>query len=272
LTTHRLIGTVNKTGWLLRQHTTHDSCEDPTTPRDSVWAAVNDDLPLFPRPDSHDSRLLSPPTDLRSSIATMCIAELNVSTLPCRHRWYHLNQACHSERNLSNCPQKLALSGWEIKCDFCPFCASWDLDMESYRLVGNDRSPSIGGLSRSPSAKLSLASTRRDSRRGSLARSDSSSSIALAASEKNRAQNLRLDAYLSTRPEKILMMDVPAALDEQEEDVPPSPTTSGSSGDGGNASGLEAALPAPGAAAKRGSGRFSRSWNKSKRLSMQFFK
>ncbi|KAB2575984.1 hypothetical protein BFW01_g2528 [Lasiodiplodia theobromae] len=143
----------------------------------------------------------------------MCVAELNVSNLPCRHRWYHLLRPCSPTTNLSNCPNKLGIEGWETKCDFCPYCAAWNLSNTDFRLVGNDRSPSVGGLSRSPSANYgsttTLTSARRDSRRASLARTDSTSSIpALGLSvvektgEKNRAINSRLDAYLGKHPER----------------------------------------------------------------------
>ena len=57
----------------------------------------------------------------------MCIAELNVSLLSCRHRWYHMVRPCQPSAHLSNCGQKLCLSGWEIKCDFCPYCSGWNL-------------------------------------------------------------------------------------------------------------------------------------------------
>lgn len=143
----------------------------------------------------------------------MCVAELNVSVLPCRHRWYHLLRPCSPTTNLSNCPNKLGIEGWETKCDFCPYCSSWNLSNTDFRLVGNDRSPSVGGLSRSPSVNYgsttTLTTARRDSRRASLSRTDSASSIpALGLSvvektgEKNRAISARLDAYLGKNPER----------------------------------------------------------------------
>lgn len=161
----------------------------------------------------------------------MCVAELNVSTLPCRHRWYHLLRPCTSSTNLANCTSKLGLEGWEIKCDFCPYCSSWNLEPAQYRLVGNDRAPSVGGLSRSPS--FSLSSTRRDSRRESLARTDSSSSVQMmVAGEKNRALNARIDAYLSTLPERLLQAESKSpkmeAVDENT-GSPPSPASEESS-------------------------------------------
>lgn len=140
----------------------------------------------------------------------MCIAELNVSLLPCKHRWYHLSRSCSPNTDLSNCTKKLALTGWEIKCDFCPYCSAWNLPTSEYRLVGNDRAPAIGGLSRTPS--LSLTTTRRESRRGSLARTDSSNSIAMMAQEKNRALNARVDAYLRVTTDSAPPSPYPAPL------------------------------------------------------------
>lgn len=144
----------------------------------------------------------------------MCVAELNVSMLPCRHRWYHLVRSCSPSTTLANCPGKLGISGWEIKCEFCPFCAGWNLSTSEYRLVGNDRAPSVGGLSRTPS--LSLTTTRRESRRGSLSRSDSNTSITMMAQEKNRAMNARVDAYFRVPPPPEAS-SVPAPLQEVDE-------------------------------------------------------
>jgi hypothetical protein len=124
----------------------------------------------------------------------MCIAELNCSVLPCRHRWYHLSRPCSPSSNLSTCGKKLAITGWEIKCDFCPYCSGWNLSNSEYRLIGTDSSPASGGLSRTPS--LTLNTTRREMRRGSLSRSSSSTSLTMMqAQEKNRALNDRVNAY-----------------------------------------------------------------------------
>ncbi|KAF2712497.1 hypothetical protein K504DRAFT_359112, partial [Pleomassaria siparia CBS 279.74] len=162
----------------------------------------------------------------------MCVAELNVSLLPCRHRWYHLVRNCSPSTNLSNCGSKLAISGWEIKCDFCPYCSRWDLSNSEYRLVGNDRAPAVGGLSRVPS--LTLTTTRRESRRGSLSRTDSNTSITMMAQEKNRAMNARVDAYfrVASAPPEIAL---PSSLAEVEEDnviMVSSPSDTSSEGHG----------------------------------------
>ncbi|KAF2464699.1 uncharacterized protein BDR25DRAFT_94734 [Lindgomyces ingoldianus] len=153
----------------------------------------------------------------------MCVAELNVSLLPCRHRWYHLTRSCSPSTNLANCGAKLGITGWEIKCDFCPYCSGWNLSTSEYRLVGNDRTPSIGGLSRTPS----LAATRRDSRRGSLARSDSSTSITMMAQEKNRAMNARVDAYFRV---PVQTSALPEVEDEVDGIIATSPSDTASEG------------------------------------------
>ncbi len=170
----------------------------------------------------------------------MCVAELNVSTLPCQHRWYRLLRSCAPHRNLSNCPSKLQLEGWEAKTDACPYCTSWTPapDAQQFRLVGNDRHPSVGGLSRTLSTSspvVSLSHTRRDyARRGSLNRSDSSSSVlAQAAGSKNRAMNLRVDAYLTSTPEQIASASAASSPDRRDSDEddgqPATPASSGSS-------------------------------------------
>ena len=137
----------------------------------------------------------------------MCVAELNVSTLECRHRWYRLLRSCSPTTNLENCPQKLKLEGWESKVGSCPWCdQDTPTDPQEYRLVGNDRVPSIGGLSRvssSTNIEPTLVSSRRESRSGSIAHTDSSTSLIDAAGEKNRAQNMRIQWYLTSRLEAI---------------------------------------------------------------------
>jgi hypothetical protein len=143
----------------------------------------------------------------------MCVAELNVSLNSCSHRWYHLVRPCVEGANLQSCPSKLALEGWEIKCDFCPFCACWPLSGGEWMLLGGNphsRSSSFSSpLSRTPSLTTSVAAARRDSRRNSSARSDTSSIMSAAGSpvyyagEKNRAMNQRVDSYFVQLPETI---------------------------------------------------------------------
>jgi hypothetical protein len=101
-----------------------------------------------------------------------------------------------------NCPSKLGISGWEIKCEFCPFCSGWNVDPSEYRLIGNDRAGSLGSLgalARTPS--LSLSATRRESRTSSFSTVDSNSGIAAMASEKNKAMNERVNAYFARAPQ-----------------------------------------------------------------------
>lgn len=131
----------------------------------------------------------------------MCVAELCVTNLPCQHRWYHLVRPCSPSSNLSTCGKKLGISGWEVKCDYCPYCQGHVSEFE-YRLIGDGPAPPVGslsGLARAHSTSLNAA--RRDIRLDEVTRSDSAtsvgskSSLVSAASEKNRAMNSRLDAY-----------------------------------------------------------------------------
>lgn len=195
----------------------------------------------------------------------MCIAELNVSILPCRHRWYHLQRSCSPSANLANCPAKLGITGWEIKCDFCPFCSGWNLAKSEYRLLGNDRSPSVGGiggagtLSRTPS--LTLTSARRESRRGSLSRTDSSSSITMMAQEKNRAMNARVDAYFRVAPEVAPLTEEPDEINMPT--ISPSDTSS---------EGHDSVRQSSTSSQTDKSGFMKRMRRKSKRLSLSIFK
>ncbi|KAF2687253.1 hypothetical protein K458DRAFT_295828 [Lentithecium fluviatile CBS 122367] len=199
----------------------------------------------------------------------MCIAELNVSLLPCRHRWYHLTRACSPSANLSNCGGRLGISGWEIKCDFCPYCASWNVSNTEYRLVGNDRAPAVGGLSRTPS--LTLTTTRRETRRGSLSRSDSNTSITMMAQEKNRAMNARVDAYFRVPTAEVAAMPSPYPAPVREVDdeegsnlaISPSDTSS---------EGQESVRHSPPSSAVDKPSILGKMKRKSKRLSMSIFK
>ncbi|KAF2033735.1 hypothetical protein EK21DRAFT_58161 [Setomelanomma holmii] len=139
----------------------------------------------------------------------MCVAELCVTVLPCQHRWYHLVRPCSPSSNLSTCGKKLGISGWEVKCDFCPYCQGHVSEFE-YRLIGDGPAPPVGslsGLARAHSTSLNAA--RRDIRLDEVTRTDSAtsvgskSSLVIAASEKNRAMNDRLDAYFFTNDSPV---------------------------------------------------------------------
>ncbi|KAF1812735.1 hypothetical protein P152DRAFT_448865 [Eremomyces bilateralis CBS 781.70] len=110
----------------------------------------------------------------------MCLADLHLSTLPCKHRYYRLLRPCTPGHNLLNCPMKLALSGWESRSASCPFCISVDpsgnscaVDYTTYRLI----TETSLGLTTRVSRSSSLADTRRATRSASLSnamkRSDS---------------------------------------------------------------------------------------------------
>lgn len=197
----------------------------------------------------------------------MCIAELNVSLLPCRHRWYHLSRSCSPSANLANCPGKLGLAGWEIKCDFCPYCAGWNLSNSEYRLVGNDRAPAVGGLSRTPS--LTLTTSRREIRRGSLSRSDSNTSITMMAQEKNRAMNARVDAYFRVPTETPIPSPYPAPLHEVDDEDNGNLTTSPSDT---SSEGHESLRQPSTSSQNDKKGIMMKMRRKSKRLSLSLFK
>ena len=201
---------------------------------------------------------------LSQRISKMCLAELSVSTLDCRHRWYHLVRSCSSSTNLENCPDKLKIEGWESKTASCPWCdQDTSTDPQEYRLVGNDKTPSIGGLSRASSTtniEPTLISSRHESRRGSLARTDSSTSLTEAAGERNRAQNMRIQWYLTTRLEAIA-----------QEETKERPTTSRRS----SATGLPLSpTPTNGSSSttSENGGIFGKGWKKGKQISRGFFR
>ncbi|KAI9751940.1 MAG: hypothetical protein M4579_005823 [Chaenotheca gracillima] len=142
----------------------------------------------------------------------MCVAELRVSVTPCQHRWYQLLRNCQPAHHLSNCPGKLAIQGWEKKCDSCPWCARHeDLSDRDCRLIGSDRTPTRGGLGFLPlqSQFDPRSRARRDSLKSNLSTSSSSSysyssaeledSLMRSSSVRNREQNQRIEAILPTQ-------------------------------------------------------------------------
>lgn len=149
----------------------------------------------------------------------MCVAELCVTVLPCQHRWYHLVRPCTPSSNLSTCGKKLGISGWEVKCEICPYCQGHVSEFE-YKLIGDGPAPPVGSLSGLARAhSVSLNAARRDIRLDNITRTDSAtsvgskSSLVTAASEKNRAMNSRLDAYFFPSADQ----PYPAVLQDDDE-------------------------------------------------------
>jgi hypothetical protein len=69
----------------------------------------------------------------------MCIAKLCVTMRPCQHRWYLLDQRCAPSSNLSTCDKRLGISGWEVKCEYWPYC--YGHSGSEYKLIGVDSLP-----------------------------------------------------------------------------------------------------------------------------------
>lgn len=81
----------------------------------------------------------------------------------------------------------------------------------------------------------------------------------MAAQEKNRALNARVDAYLNTCPEKSVLMEQRTGEDEADGVGPPSPSDTGSEGQEGSQGDGKAGL-------------WGKGWKKSKRFSKGLFK
>jgi hypothetical protein len=169
----------------------------------------------------------------------MCIVALNRTTAACGHAYFQLTKPCQPTASLASCPTKISIAGWESRVDACAFCSgAASLDGASYRLLGyEDAAVGPGSLSRTNSLSTmttsSMTSARRDSRRGSLARSDSSTGSAgtgtgtgayamgytsaaggailfntpngAATSDRNIHRNQRIDTYLSELPENVYL-------------------------------------------------------------------
>ena len=140
----------------------------------------------------------------------MCVAGLNVSTQPCRHRWYELIRSCSVEHNLANCPSKLQLEGWETRKQVCPWCdSSGDYEelIPTHRLFGSTSSAS-GSTSSSPvisaMGKPQLKRCDTDSTLSSLTRTRSFSTNGSERGHKHREMNDRFNLYLTTLPHEVL--------------------------------------------------------------------
>jgi hypothetical protein len=143
----------------------------------------------------------------------MCVAGLNVSTQPCRHRWYELLRACSDQHSLANCPSKLQLEGWETRKETCPWCdgSSGGEDFvadTTHRLFGSTSSPS-GSVSSSPvlsaMGKPQLRRCDTDSTLSSLSRTGSfSSNNGSERGQRHREMNDRFRQYLTMQPHEVL--------------------------------------------------------------------
>lgn len=147
----------------------------------------------------------------------MCIANLNVTTQPCSHRWYKLVRSCSESSNLANCPQKLRLEGWETKNNECPWCSPpsspiADVDDSTHKLFGGASpytarraSESSNGSSNSPQRGRNIVLTvnSNPTSRSSSQEGDGETREVDWA-ERNRMMNRRLEAYMITNPTRVI--------------------------------------------------------------------
>lgn len=185
----------------------------------------------------------------------MCVADLNVSTQPCGHRWLRLVRPCHPKSNLANCKQKLKLEGWEQRKATCPWCnhsvGGSELHQSTHRILGG-RTASASNVS-TPSSVFPEASRRRSrsSSQGTLSSLSETTSNASDGNDRRREhrdRNDRLMLYLSRDPHEVL----PSAL----KNYPSSPTEEVTDSSGG--------LP--------GTKAVSRGWRKGLKLGRGIFK
>lgn len=143
----------------------------------------------------------------------MCVAGLNASTQPCRHRWYELIRSCSDNNNLSNCTSRLQLEGWENRTASCPWCDNNgdydDLVTDStHRLFGSTSSASGSSTHSSPVitpiGKPQLRRCDTDSTLSSLSRTGSFATNSSERGQKHRERNDRLHLYLTTSPHEVL--------------------------------------------------------------------
>ena len=140
----------------------------------------------------------------------MCVAELNVSTQPCNHRWYELVRSCEEHTHLANCPEKLRLQGWEIRNASCPWCDSAvpETSIRTHRLFGSTSSAS--STASTPTSPIPWTRPRSgsggtlSSTRSTLSRHSSITSMESERGQRHRDMNERLSLYLSMSPHEVL--------------------------------------------------------------------
>ncbi|KAI9843133.1 MAG: hypothetical protein M1837_006586 [Sclerophora amabilis] len=198
----------------------------------------------------------------------MCLAELKVSVQPCQHRWYQLLRNCTPTRHLSNCPGKLAIQGWEKKCDSCPWCSRNDLSDNDCRLIGSDRAPTSTGNGFLPPMYQTNPSgrVRRDSCKSNASSIEGEDSLIRVSSIRNREQNLRIEAILPAEPGQSTTS---WSRDQDDGDDLPSPSSSRSSVSERSISRFEVATTKSSKVANvtaRGAERLGKGWARSRRL------
>ena len=83
----------------------------------------------------------------------MCIAKLYATMQPCKHCWYHLDQRCSPSSNLLTCGKRLGIVGWEVKCEYCPYCYGYSVS--EYKLIGvNNRFQTVAEKNRAVDSRL----------------------------------------------------------------------------------------------------------------------
>jgi len=147
----------------------------------------------------------------------MCVANLNVTTQPCSHRWYQLVRPCSSTSNLANCPQRLKLEGWETKNQDCPWCSPpsspvTDVDRSTHKLFGGaptttsyrrgSLSSAASSLTPSRGRTNSASSTASPPNSRSSSQDSDDEARELDRAERNRMMNRRLAAYIARTPVK----------------------------------------------------------------------
>jgi len=153
----------------------------------------------------------------------MCIANLNVTTQPCSHRWYKLVRPCTDSANLSNCSQKLRLEGWETKNNQCPWCSPpsspiADVDDSTHRLFAAatpfsatpynirraSESSNGSASSSSPRGRNNVLTINSSQTSRSSSQDGDGESREIDWAERNRLMNRRLETYMITNPARVV--------------------------------------------------------------------
>jgi hypothetical protein len=148
----------------------------------------------------------------------MCITTLNLSTLPCAHRYYALQTPCGPNSSLATC-SKVQLTGWERRTSSCPLCLpDPGSNSETHRIL-NETSTPIS------SRRVSI-STAPHSRRTSALHSDPATYEAFVNGEDVHELALRAEGRRNRRLSAKIEAVLPADLKESwRNPTPPTPVT-----------------------------------------------
>ena len=145
----------------------------------------------------------------------MCITTLNLSTLPCAHRYYALQTPCDPNLSLATC-SKIQLTGWEQRTSSCPMCLpDPGSNPETHRILSATSSPI--------SSRRASMTTAPNSRRTSAVYADPFTHEAFMNGDslkRARCAEGRRNRRLSAKIEAVLPADLKESWRDSAQSMP----------------------------------------------------